>query len=269
MAWQIIKHAFVLIFNNFNQAVKVSVAPMALLVVLGLLLLPLSGLTFDVLVSGILQGNIEMDANENMTVAQAFLVLLFAVLTLFVVGWIAVSWHRFILLEEYTNLLPAISGRPIWPYIGKSFFLGLTMVGISIPVMLLLGVSLGQLLLSSEGSVFGEIIFGLLVTSIIGFFWFRLAVCLPAIAVGKDMTYGEAWSNTAPVALIIFQVSVISAAFNNIAPMAANQLFSAVPGITFIFLIIVNWVTMMVGVSVLTTLYGHLVEGRALAGSAE
>ena len=61
---------------------------------------------------------------------------------MFVTSWVAVAWHRFILLEEPAGLLPGISGRPIWSYLRKSIMLGLLIVLIAIPVMFIFGAAM-------------------------------------------------------------------------------------------------------------------------------
>jgi hypothetical protein len=109
MAIRLFLHALRMIFGNLGQALKISLVPFAI-----------AAAVFAVFIFTI------KDTSFLETGGAMFLgfVLVFGGM-LFVGAWVAVSWHRFVLLEEYVGIVPAISGRPIWPYIVKGFLLGL------------------------------------------------------------------------------------------------------------------------------------------------
>ena len=46
--------------------------------------------------------------------------------------------------------------------------------------------------------------------------------------------------------------------------LIVSTLFSSIPIIAGILQFVVQWTSMMVGISILTTIYGHVVEGRPL-----
>ena len=126
-----------MIFNNFGQALRVSVGPYLLLVLATVLIFG-SASSFEQLgdlASGNLPPEQLVTAGGSIVIGTLVLLILFV----FVAAWVAVSWHRFILLEEYSGIIPAISGRPIWPYIGRSFVYGL-FIGL---VALILGFAVG------------------------------------------------------------------------------------------------------------------------------
>ena len=56
---------------------------------------------------------------------------------MFTFGWIAVTWHRYILLEEYPGVVPSISDRPIGTYIARMLMIVLQMSCVMIPLMFL------------------------------------------------------------------------------------------------------------------------------------
>jgi len=100
--------------------------------------------------------------------------------------------------------------------------------------------------------------------SVMSFLWLRLAVSLPAVAIGKTMGIKEAWGATAPLAMAIFGVAVILVAFNLLVGAAMGQIFASGSYVGLVVNLLVQWFTLMVGVSILTTIYGHVVEGRDL-----
>jgi hypothetical protein len=77
----------------------------------------------------------------------------------------------------------------------------------------------------------------------------------------------DAWEITSEHSRDILMMSVVIIVLNSVMLMGVATLFGGLPLVAFILRIIVQWTTMMVGISVLTTLYGHIVEGRSLSGS--
>src|SRR5690606_21125980 len=129
--------------RNLTDALKVSVGPYLLgLVVAALAMMALGGSP-----ARWLSGAADPAAGDPMAAAGQSVALLVAMLVmLFISSWVAVAWHRFVLLEEYPGLLPALSGRPVWPYIVKAIKLALLLIVIAIPVMI--GVTVVLALLS-------------------------------------------------------------------------------------------------------------------------
>ena len=260
MAWQIVKHAFQMIFNNFGQAVRVSLVPSVLLIAAWAVLLAVSGVPMAAF-----GGNPEAADFSNVSLLSLLLIFAGLAFTMFVAGWVAVAWHRFILLEEYSGFVPATSGRPIWGYVGKSLLLGLIITLAAIPLSFIVGfLAAGSLTVAGQIPTPVAIIAGLALGAIIGFLWFRLAICLPAKAIGDDMTFGQAWAASARLSGTIFGMTLIIVALNIGAGVILGALFGGVPVISVVLEIAINWLSTMVGISVLTTLYGHLVEGRPL-----
>ncbi len=264
MSWQIVKHAFSMVFGNLSDAIKASLVPIlvavaAILIAVVVFKMPLS------MVSG------SGDPAQMMMMtppASAYLgLLLIIVVYVFVFGWIAVTWHRYVLLEEYPASVPAISGRPIWSYIGKSILIGLLIGLVSIPLVFVIGL-LGAGVSMGGGGMGGAMVVGAIVGLIIGailsWIWFRTAIVLPGTAIGKPMKIGEGWRATAALSGTIFKTTLIIVALNVVATLVVSLVSAGIPIIGAILNLGVTWVTLMVGASLLTTLYGHVVEGRPL-----
>ncbi len=264
MAWQIVKHAFLMIFNNFGQAVRVSLVPSVLMILGWVVLMAVAGIPIFGLdgAAGLTMGE---DGLANFGLLPLLLLIVAIALSMFVAGWVAVSWHRFILLEEYSGFLPATEGRPIWGYVGKSLLLGLLIALAAIPLSFIVGfLFAGMITVSGQLPVFPTLLAGLMLGTAIGYLWFRMAICLPAKAVHDDLTFGAAWGATADLSGTIFGVTVIIVALNVFVGAALGLAVSGAPLLSAILEVAINWLSTMVGISVLTTLYGHLIEGRPL-----
>ncbi|KJZ19395.1 hypothetical protein [Loktanella sp. S4079] len=256
MAFQIIRHAFAMIFGNLGQALRVSVGPYALMIAIYFIAFRVSGV-WEAINQISMGGRFEQGQFDPSggTIILTAAVLLFT--TLFVTAWFAVSWHRFILLEEYSGLLPAVSGRPINAYIFRTLLCGLILVGAAIA---------GLLIISAVSAVSGGLsaILGIALTVVLSVVWFRIGVSLPSVAVGKPVKVSEAWQATAPLNGTIFGIVAIIVIINLVAGLAVQGLYQVGPILGSLVDICVQWVTLLIGVSVLTTLYGHVIEGRAL-----
>lgn len=254
MAFQIIKHAFRMIFGNFGQAIRVSFGPFLIAILC-------CGAVFVFLgdvINAVRHGTdvSTLDGSDAIMV----LVSLFGLVAvmLFVFGWVAVAWHRFILLEEYSGLLPAKSGRPIWPYVGRSVGYGMLLLLLAIPLVLLFG----AVALNMGDHV--AIIIMVIPSAILTFVWFRIALALPSVAVGKPIAIGQAWSASSRMSGTIFGVALILMAIETATGLFIEPITASVPMVGLVLDLCTQWVLLMLGVSILTTLYGHLIEKRPL-----
>jgi len=266
MALQIVRHAILMVLNNWQNALKASLGPIAIGVALALGLALLLQVDLSLILSREpiftdTGGPVAQQLPPNAGGLALFGVLA-ALISLFILAWVAVAWHRFILLEEYPDTLPQLSGKPVLPYIGKSVWLAVVLIVVFIPIALLASLALGPVALASPflGGLIAAIVLGL----VFGYFWLRWALVLPSAAVSEGMTLSQSWAATKPLSGTIWTVSVLVIVLNFVLGLIALPF-----GQSFIALIVdmvINWFTLMVGLSVLTTLYGHLVEGRPLAG---
>lgn len=253
MGWLIITHSFGLVFRNFGNALKVSVGPIIIASVLLYLTILLTGFTPAWAATSIMLGRLPGSLVAIVAVAAA--------VYLFVATWIAVAWHKFILVEDYPGLLPALSVPTVMAYIGKSFVIGMLLLLALVPMLFVAGLVLG--LLGLTQNAMATVVIGFVLGLLLTYLWLRIAMVLPGVAISKSMTNREAWAVTAPMSDDIFGASAILVAVNTVISFAADYLLPT--GLVYYAVIVViNWFTMMVGISLLTTLYGHLVEKRPL-----
>ncbi len=186
-----------------------------------------------------------------------------AILAIVAFVWIAVAWHRYVLLdEEPAGQLPLFDGKRLLSYGGYSLLLGL----IGIVVMLVIGSIVGFVLVPLLWTV-GAIITGVISIAAVLIVGYRLAPLLPAIAVDKPITMSAAWNATASANGVIIILAVVSAIAAVVIDLPAMILMLAgTPGqfLAQVWTLGTGWLKMLVGVSILTTLYGHYIEGRAL-----
>lgn len=253
MGWRIVRHSFILLSRNFSDALRVSIGP--LLIGGALIYVALS-------VMGTSPQSILLSPQSSDDAGAAALVVLFALLIgLFVLSWIAVAWHRFILKEEYPGLIPTLNSAHVLPYIGRSIVLALLMTVILLPVAAVAGVVLSALGLIN--SALAGLVIGFAMGLFFTFVWLRVALVLPATAINEPISIREAWTLSNPASSDILSASVILVGLN-IVVGALLEIFFGPTLIGFIVNLGVSWVTLMIGTSVLTTLYGHLVQGRPL-----
>jgi hypothetical protein len=93
---------------------------------------------------------------------------------------------------------------------------------------------------------------------------FRLSTILPGVALGKHGTISDGWQATSGETgdFVVLSLAWLALAF--VLGLIMGVLGSAIPALTILFQFVVGWVTMMIGISILTTLYGHYIEKRPL-----
>jgi hypothetical protein len=170
--------------------------------------------------------------------------------------WIAVSWHRYVLREERpAGWVPDWHGGALLSYLGRSIMVGILAMFAALAAMGIMAMLLPGIL--SLLAVFSGV-------AAAAYVFFRLCPMLPAAALGERMTLKEAWSATQGAGEAIFVLVLLT-----VAASAILQVPTLVGGggggiITILYTLAVGWVMMLVGSSVLTTFYGHYIEGRPL-----
>ncbi|SFL05568.1 hypothetical protein [Shimia haliotis] len=239
--WTIFAHSVGLAARNWKEALKIFLVPVALCV--GLFV--------------VVGGSIGLTSGEP-TGSMALLFLMFPLMFI-VIFWSVVSWHRFVLLEEYpTGWLPTFRFDRILSYLGHALLLGLVAFVLMIPVVALMA------LFASMGAEVLAVIVAVPAYIALVIVMYRLVPILPAAAIGKPLKLMESFNATKGAAGAIIVLLLVVFGVNlgvQLVVMALTALFAPL-GILFslaasLFLSIVN-------ISVLTTFYGHYIEGRPL-----
>ena len=178
--------------------------------------------------------------------------------------WVAVAWHRYILREEEpTGILPAFNGAAIGSYFVAGLIFAVILIVLAIPIGLLAGIVLFPFQAGGRPGVFGALLFGLVLYLPLAYVGYRLSPILPSAALGQRMPIKDAWTATGTSGAAFVVLTVVSVLAAVLAQAPAAVLGSFLGGI---WLFLVQWATILIGASILTTIYGHYVEGRALNG---
>lgn len=247
-------HSIRQVFGNFGEAVRIS----AILYVIqfGFTLwlgskMPVTGFA---------------DLNAAASANFPWIPFLVTYLVLIVTGlWIAVAWHRFVLLNEApASLLPTFRGDRMLAYFGYSILIAIIMIPVAFVLSFVVALVVAPLLMSGGPSQFGLIVVGLFVYVPLIVVVYRLSVVLPGAALEESLSIGGAWERTRGTTGTIVVLAIISAVGYFIISLPVLFWFDAGSVPAAIWTFGSQWLIVMVGVSILTTLYGHYVEGRPL-----
>lgn len=265
MSWNIVRHAFNMVFGNLFDAIKVSVIPLLLAVLLSVLAFWVSGIRLvDI---GDMQS---ISAAGNPTAEEvAWLTeklwslagagVCAAIFVSFAVAWIAVLWHRFVLLEEYPTILPRLEMSVVGRYFLRAMGIALIMLAAWVVVGFVL-----KFVIEPIAPVIGSL--GMVAAVILlTWFYMRLGITLPSIALGRGLGLADGYQATRRLSRTIMGVCGILMGIGLAGSIVLQIISMGLPVIGLVLDLAFQWVMMMVGVSILTTLYGHLIEGRNLS----
>ena len=247
MAFRIIMHAFRMVFGNFGAALRISM-PMIVVGILGILF-PAE--------HQIRQPDTATETLQNV-ITGPFLIwmLAYMVTTL----WVAVAWHRFCLREEYPGaMMPAFHGDRMLGYLGWSILIML----VAILVSILAGIVISAIGAVTQFRALSALLwlgwFGVLL-------WFiqRISLVLPASAVNERQSFRKSWEATRPISGPILAVSVLFALFSVLMGQVALPFANVSMVLGGVLNGVAQWVSMMLGLSILTTIYGICIEGRTV-----
>ena len=149
-----------------------------------------------------------------------------------------------------------------------AYFLKALLIGIAWLVMaMFLGMVAGVIatpLFSMGAGVIGLLVISLVVQVPLIFLGLRLAAALPGAAIGVDHGFLAGWEATKDDWVAILQLSVIMALAMWVLNLLGIFVFGRIPVIGTLWQLLIGWPVMMVGLSILTTLYGHYVQKRPL-----
>ena len=179
---------------------------------------------------------------------------------------IAVSWHRYILKDEVPQGLARLRlDSVVWRYVGNSILLFLIFFAIGLPFGFLAWA------ISTAIGLAGTVVFVAILFLAALSTSYRLSIKLPSIAMERtDIRFADAWRMTSGnfwqfmglgvvFLLILLGVGLAVGAITSVVGLTSSTLL-----LVLIIAIqqVVNWVATILGVTLLTSLYGFFVEGR-------
>jgi hypothetical protein len=186
---------------------------------------------------------------------------------------IAVNWHRYVLRDEIPRGWQRLRIDSLtWRYIGNFILIFLVLVACAIPVALAFAL-IGFLANALFGGEMATVLLVPLALALYAFAFvgvYRLSIKLPAVALGRsDFSMGDAWRATKGNSwrllgiLILFVLCILLIAAGMFAITYLFGLLGTVGlSLAVAIQVMVNWVATILGVTLLTSLYGFFVEGR-------
>jgi hypothetical protein len=245
MGLQIFLHSLRLVFSHFTVAFRIS------LPVIGAIVLSV-GLAYFVSVTA--------DGGVRVAVLLAFFVWFVALVAAGI--WTAVAWHRYVLLDEGPGaVLPEMRGDRMLAYFLNSLLIGVVLI-VPLTVAMVVVFALG----GATQSI--PVVIGLYLCAFLGLavISYRLSPVLVGAAVGVRLTLGDAWTATRNASGEIVLLAIISVIASVVIDLPTYVLPANPLGgvLTMIWSAGTYWVKLMVGISIVTTMYGYYVEGRPL-----
>jgi len=210
---------------------------------------------------------------SGQSVGLVFIIILVAaIFLLWSISLVAIVWHRYILLEEVPQgFIPYRSdfhvGRYFWYGVGISL-LAVLAVGV---VSTFLGMILGPFFMGSmqglaEGQSSGvagmAFLIGIVLGTIVAVLYLRMALILPAVALDEGLTLGQAWEKTSGYTGAILVLALALAFINAVVPVVIDLVFGELVWINMALVGLYQWFYFMLGISILSTLYGVIVQKR-------
>ena len=244
---KIFAHALRMLFGNTGQVLRIAVVPASIAVATIFVVFSFLGVTFETIwFDG---AATDTGYRRRLFAAQAVVWLVSGTVWL----WIAVAWHRFVLLDQPVETqLPQFPLGPVILYFGYLFAITSILVVVLVPSLYLV------VLLSADVTTLIALTWIISVSSLV--ILMRVSVVLPGVAIGADTGFGDAWQSTKGANgtfLIIVLLQFI--------PQVMISVFSLVPVIGDLLKFFIGFLVLpMIGLSILTTLYGHFIEKREL-----
>ena len=250
-----LKHSVSMLVRNWKDVLKIFTVPYAGLLLLGGISIYQMG--------GFGVGGFEAEVGAPESGFLITRILLVALVWVFVTLWTAVAWHRFILLTESpSGFVPQIRIKNMFGYFLR---VALIVISLVIPVVLV-----GYFMVSFLGGLVhdGQFLAAAIISGGISIVFttvfYMMSPILPAIAIGEDLDLSDAMGAVADdfraVLTSVFLLVVVTALLQE----ASVLMSSVVPMLGAVFEVLVNVAYGLITISLMTTIYGHCIQGRDL-----
>ncbi len=267
----ILKHSWGMAWRNKANAARISVVLMLISLVIGTVLGLFPSHPIDPL-AGVPQ--------TGFSPQELFAEFVRYITSLIIGAWIAVAWHRYVLLNETpTGWLPKWRGSEVMLYALWILLMG---VGAMIALVPVLG-SFVSVIMQAETETDPNMGMAVIIAVVAVCFvtWLmvamtRLSPVLVSRALGQKLSVKQAWGATRGTNRVLFGVYfwmflvgigiaiVIGIGF---AALSAAELWNLMIVLWLLLSLFGTWLGMLVQVSIMTTIYGVYVEGRDLPHS--
>lgn len=174
--------------------------------------------------------------------------------------WIAVLWHRYILLGEHPKPIPKFWGANIASYFGKSFLICL----VTLPALMPLALATMILKNLTYDWPWLSIAFGAIGSCFVAIVFLRLSSILPGAAIDCYHSLHDAVAATKGQSLTILGVGIILTL--SLMPLHIISVFieSAPAVVASLWNILSGFAEIVIYISAITTLYSYYVEKKSM-----
>lgn len=265
LGYRMFVHSLRQVFGNFNDALRISL-PFILLTTVQYV----AWLHF-----GVIQPDSQMADDDPRIVHLLLVNLALIVLSTVVWSWTAVAWHRFVLRSEMPGVTGAFHGRLILRYFWTGLLISLLVTVWFVAAGVLIG-SVGSAVLKGDQTSLSFAEKAALVAAAIGAcialmpLGLRYISILPAVALGNRVSINEGWQGTRGHyrSLLVLAVPTLVVSVG-CSYLPAVFMYLPLPGIintinVLVVSVISSWLSFLLNLSVLTTMYGYFFERRPL-----
>ncbi|MFY0620400.1 MAG: hypothetical protein JXQ89_01755 [Pelagimonas sp.] len=247
----IFKHALTMVLRNWKQAIMLGALPVGIIVAAAVLLLRSHMDSF--VATGL--NEFEFASKGSGAGAAFFLVWIISVVCML---WVMVNWHRYVILEEYpSGWVPPFHADRVLGYLGRILLLALVMFVVMIPI------GIGAAVFAAIAPPLALVFMAVAYIAVI-ILMYRLVVIMPAAAIGKPIGLRDALEATKGANLDIAVLLVTLFLANFAVQIVGGLIVFLVPVVGIVALAVCGFIFALTGVSVLTTFYGHYIEGRPI-----
>jgi|GEM_PF-6229706 len=244
--WAIFRKSITQIVYNLSDALKIS-GPLWVIIYL---------------ITYLIQQSVSTQSGTpEISTGLAFVIFLSSMLVICGFCWVAILWHRFMLLNEGSDdLVGKWNGSRVWSYFKYLFLIGMTILIIVIIPYAIFIFIFGYVLVINPAFA---LIFAMIVSVIFYYLSLRFGLVLPSIALDNPVTLSDSFSQTGFCKGAILVASILLVGSSIVVGQLVR--LSGIDQYTFqLPSLLTNWFFTMTGISILTTLYGFLVEKRQL-----
>ncbi|MDU8926061.1 hypothetical protein RXV86_01550 [Alisedimentitalea sp. MJ-SS2] len=258
MKFKILRHALSTLQHDLGATLRILVVPYALSQVV--FFLPL----FLLVSSASRPSLLTPDRQGALAEAGPWMTFVLIFVSGMVLAWAAVAWHRYVLRNDRSTPGGQAfeKGRMIG-YFGRTLLIGFLIVFVmAIFMMLVMAVGFAEILKPfgsnpAEPS-FSTLIWAIALGILVTYLSTRHSLILPARALDETMSLSQSWRETASARADILGFAVILILLQNLTPLLPLAGLAA-----FVMLNLASLIGIALGIAMLTSLYGHLIEGRS------
>ncbi|QBF34127.1 hypothetical protein [Thalassococcus sp. S3] len=250
--WQIFEHSVRLVLENLREVLQIALLPLALACGIIFAALLALGLPLEYFLSG------RLSARPDVTARSLVLFLALSTIAVLAFVWVAVLWHRFVLLgERAQGWFPRFPEDRILAYVARLLLLSLLAALIAVPVIFVI-VAFGL------GGPFGVFSVPVLVF-LVSLFLFRFFPMLPAAAIGQPLGVSDAWSATSGSMGAILVLIAMGLVMNVALGVLFYVLDPLLPAFAMVVNVLGNLLIGLIHISMITSYYDYFIEDHRIA----